>query len=144
MITTKAIAFPSGGFPSMWTRIELYSSAEATTTKQYALACRRSTACQQCMKHSSTLGAPHSHDPICISSKPAKVKSMNPLVPDRQHSSAQDGFDIPRASTIGRNAMPSMPGAGYGRAATSSLGCFAPASGGGKPEACSDDANAQP
>jgi hypothetical protein len=28
MITTKAIAFPSGGFPSIWTRIELHSSAE--------------------------------------------------------------------------------------------------------------------
>jgi hypothetical protein len=26
MITTKAIAFPSGGFPSMWTHIELHSS----------------------------------------------------------------------------------------------------------------------
>jgi hypothetical protein len=75
MITTKAIAFPSGGFPSMWTRIELHSSAEATTTKQYALACRRSTACQQCMKHSSTSGAPHSHDPIRISRNQQKEKA---------------------------------------------------------------------
>jgi hypothetical protein len=86
MITTKAIAFPSGGFPSMWTRIELYSSAEATTTRQYALACRRSTACQQCMKHSSTLGCAALARSNSHLSEPAK-DVVNALVAHRLEQS---------------------------------------------------------
>jgi len=53
--------------------------AEATT-KQKALAAAVPTACQQCAKHSSTLGAPHSRDPNSYLENPEEVRSHSPLV----------------------------------------------------------------
>ena len=78
VITTKAIAAPSGCFLSVWIRIEQHSSLRKLQYKQ-ALAAAVPTACQQCTKHSSALGAPHPRDQTRI--PPSRIETITSLAP---------------------------------------------------------------
>jgi hypothetical protein len=102
VITTKAIAAPSGCFLSVWIRIQQHSSLRKLQYKQ-ALAAAVPTACQQCTKHSSALGAPHPRDPTRI--PPSRIETITSLAPGSstfQHptSSAAPWRKMPRFDSI--------------------------------------------
>jgi hypothetical protein len=74
VITIKAIAIPSSGFLSRWTRIEAILPLCGSFFLEISLSCFRSTARQQCAKHSSTVRCAALARPNSYLSKSPKVK----------------------------------------------------------------------
>ena len=97
VITTKAIAAPSGCFLSVWIRIEQHSSLRKLQYKQ-ALAAAVPAACQQCTKHSSALGAPHPRDQTRI--PPSRIETIASLAP------GSSAFQYPTSSAAPWRKMP--------------------------------------